>query len=183
LLVEFLTNPGQTTSEAIRRNHGDATMLSEVVSKSYKKGDRNIFVTLLTIKKREDDGASLTGKLEIENIVENKDGISLVYNGSEKVTIINKLNLEYGIDRYEEDRAPAYDWDSGKINYGAITTDSDFAFIIESKKIKFGFINGCRLYYNEKEVYKAPRYTSRDFLLEKFREIDHKWRAWSGEIE
>ena len=183
LLVEFITNPKNTTSEQIRRNFGKATMLSEVVSKSYKKGDREIFVTLLTIKKRNEDNNKHIEKLEIENIVGNKEAISVIYNGSEKVFITNKLNLDYALSPYKEDRAPAYDWESGKIEYGAITTDADFSYIIKSNKIKYGMINGCRVYFNGNNIYSSPRYTSRDFLLETFKEIDHKWRAWSGEVK
>jgi len=182
LVVEFLTNPKKSTNEQIRRNHGKATMLSEVVSKTYKEGDREIFVTVLTIKKRSENIDKYMNQAKIENIVGNKDAISVIYNGSKKVYITNKCNLDYGLTPYEEDRAPIYDWEGGKIKYGNITTDADFSYIIEDDKLKFGMINGCRVYFNDKKIHATPRYTSRDFLLETFEEIDHKWRAWSGEV-
>jgi len=182
LIVEFITNKKSTTKESIRRNHGEATMLSEVVSKSYKKGDREIFITLLTIKKRNTNVEKYTDKLKIDTIFKEGKAISLTYKGSREIQLTYKLDLEYAIKSFEEDRAPMYDWDSGKIAYGDITTDGDFAYIIKGEKMKFALINGCRIYYNNKEIYKAPRYTTRDFLLEEFKEIDHKWRAWSGEV-
>ncbi len=182
LLVEFITDSQSTTLEDIRRNHGDATMLSQVVSKQFKEGERLFFVTMLTIKKRSKKAYECLGKLSIEKIIGNNEAISLIYNGKEKIVITQKFDLKHALINYEEDRAPMYDWKSGKINYGSITTDADFSYVIDGINLKYGMINGCRVYYNDKEVYSAPRYTSRDFLMETFREIDHKWRAWSGEL-
>ncbi|MBN2852035.1 MAG: heparinase II/III family protein [Clostridia bacterium] len=182
LLVEFIRNKENCTLETIRRNHGEAAMLSEVVSKSYQKGETEIFVTILTIKKRSEESENIAGRLTVEKVVGDNEAVSLVYKGSDTIYLTSKLDLDHGINEYEEDRAPAYDWESGKINYGTMTTDADFSYLIDGEKKKYGFINGCRVYYNDKEIFATPRYTSRDFLLEFFKEIDHKWRAWSGEV-
>lgn len=182
LLIEFIAASQETAADAILRNHGEATMVSECKTGSYKTGDREIFVTLLTPHNRKEDAKSLTGKLKIDSIFKDKDAISLVYDG--KINLIYKLNLDYGIHPYEEDRAPAYDWETGRIEYGKMTTDADFAFVIDQgKSCRYGMFNSCGIYYNNNVLFETPRYTTRDFMVEKFKEIDHKWRCWSGTID
>mgnify|MGYP001816289444 CR=1 FL=1 len=182
LLVEFITEVQKSAAEKIQRNHGEAIMVSEVKTGSYKAGDRDIFITLLTPHKREEDAKSLTGKLKIDSVFKDKDALSLTYDG--KTNLVYKLNLNHGIHPYEEDRAPAYDWETGKIEYGKITTDADFAFVIDGgTSCRFGMFNSCGIYYNNNVLYETPRYTTRDFMVEKFKEIDHKWRCWSGSAE
>lgn len=182
LLVEFISGAQKSTAEAIQRNHGDAMMVSECKSGFYKSGDREIFITLLTPHKRDVDADTLTGKLKIDSIFKEKDALSLIYD--DRTNLVYKLNLSYGIHPYEEDRAPAYDWESGKIEYGKITTDADFAFVIDKgETCRYGMFNSCRIYYNGNVLYETPRYTTRDFMVEKFKEIDHKWRCWSGSAD
>jgi len=179
LLIEFISGAQESTVETIRRNHGEAAMVSEIKTSSYRKGGREIFITVLTPHERTADAATLAGKLEVESIFKNQDAVSLVYDG--KITLAFKLNLQYGIHPYKEDRAPAYDWESGKIDYGRITTDADFAYVVdEGESCRYGMFNSCAVHYDGKCIFETPRYTTRDFMVEKFKEIDHKWRAWSG---
>ncbi|MCK5757459.1 MAG: hypothetical protein KAH14_00080 [Clostridiales bacterium] len=180
LLVEFISGSQKTAAEAIRRNHGEATMVSECKSVSYKAGDRELFITVLTPHSRKVDADSLTGKLKIESVFNDKDAISIVYD--DRINLTYKLNLKYGIHPYEDDRAPAYDWDTGKIEYGKIATDADFAFV-NDKTGEYGMFNSCGIFYNGKSLFKTPRFSTRDFMVEKFKEIDHKWRCWSGTAE
>ena len=155
-------------------------MVSECKSVSYKAGERELFVTVLTPHSRKVDVASLTGKLKIESVFNDKDAISIVYDG--RINLTYKTNLKYEIHPYEDDRAPAYDWDTGKIEYGKITTDADFAFV-NNKTGEYGMFNSCGIFYNGKSLFKTPRFSTRDFMVEKFKEIDHKWRCWSGTAE
>ncbi len=182
LLLEFLSDVQMSSAEAIRRNHGDATIVSECKTGSYKKGDREMFITVLTPHDRSADAASLTGKLQIEGFFNDKDAVSLIYDN--RIYLTYKLNLRYGIHPFKEDRAPAYNWETGKIKYGKITTDADFAYTaLDEESCRYGMFNGCKIFYNEKALFETPRYTARDFLLEEFRQIEHKWRCWSGTAE
>lgn len=184
LLIEFLSGDTIKGTDEIMRNHGDATMVSECISEQMKKDDTKVFITVLTPHNRKDDCKKLSGRLKARFTMDNQKALMLEYEGVEKTLLTYKLDLQYGLNPYEDDRAPAYDWDSGKINYGEITTDADFSYIsITDEACMYGLLNGCRVYYKDKNVFEAPRYTSRDFLLEKFMEIDHKWRVWNGEFK
>jgi hypothetical protein len=126
----------------------------------------------------------MVGRVAVESIGEDKGTLGLVYKGKSDMRLSFKLDLNLGIHHYEEDRAPAYDWETGKLSYGDIATDADFTYLsIDDENISYGMFNGCRIYYKEKEIHSTPRYTTRDFLVEEFKEIDHKWRAWSGTVE
>ncbi|MDX1359630.1 MAG: hypothetical protein R3232_12425, partial [Clostridia bacterium] len=182
LLIEFVSGEAIYSIDSIRRNHGEAMMISEIKKSSLNQGDRSLFITVLTPHDRTADVKSIAGKLKVQGIVNDTGAISLIYNN--KTRLSYKLDLDYGIHPYEEDRAPAYDWETGKIEYGEITTDADFAYLIDrGGKCDYGMFNGCRLHYNDMCVYETPRYTTRDFLVEKFKEIDHKWRCWSGSAD
>lgn len=182
LLIEFVYGVQRTAAEDIRRNHGESMMVSECRADSYKMGDREMFVTVLTPHGRSIEAASLTGKLEIETIHKNKDAVSVIYDG--RINLTYKLNIDYGMHPFIEDRAPSYDWETGKIDYGRIITDADFSYIVDyDKSCRYGMFNGSGVYYNGDKVFAAPRYTTRDFMVEKFKEIDHKWRCWSGRAD
>jgi hypothetical protein len=183
LLIEFLTGNTIVAKDDVMRNHGDASMVSECMTASLKKGERRIFVTVLTPHKREENAAGLTGKVELMNISDEAGHLCIRHNGRTETILTYKLDLTNGIHHYIEDRAPAYDWESGKLNYGNIITDADFSYLaINGSTIDYGMLNGCRMYYGDKEIFSTPRYTTRDFMVEKFKEIDHKWRSWSGTI-
>ena len=184
LLIEFLGDEKQIMNEETMRNHGNAAMVSQCFAGSLNKGDRKIFITVLTPHKRNEDAVNLAGKVSVEEISEELGSICLRYKGNEELVMTFKLDLSIGIHHYEEDRAPAYDWESGKIEYNDIETDADFSYIkVKDKTVEYGMFNGSRINYKGTEIYSAPRYTTRDFLVETFKEIDHKWRAWSGKTE
>ena len=184
LLVEFITGNTKVSKDDIMRNHGDAAMVSECESSSLIKDERRLFITVLTPHKRDENSKELTGRVEIIKKDEDLGYLCLKYIGKAESLLSYKLDLSLGIHPYTEDRAPAYDWGTGKLEYGDLVTDADFSYIgINDKSVDYGMFNGSRIYYCGKDIFSAPRYTTRDFLVEKFKEIDHKWRAWSGNTE
>ena len=184
LLIEFLTGDTIVSKDEIMRNHGDAAMISECRAESFKKGERRIFITVLTPHGRDESAKDFSGKVSISTMDEESGCIGITYSGKRKTILTYKLDLSLGIHHYIEDRAPAYDWETGKLEYGNIITDADFSFVEEGEgSLGYGILNGSRLYFDGRDIYRAPRYTTRDFMVEKFKEIDHKWRAWSGTVE
>ncbi|MFO7611310.1 MAG: hypothetical protein R6W99_02325 [Clostridia bacterium] len=182
LAIEFISEGTTSCADEIRRNYADSTMVSECAACSFDKGGRKVFITVLTPHRRDLDASGIMGRVKVEKDFAGKEAVSLVYNGTSSIHMVFKLDLEFGLHPYIEDRAPAYDWETGKIDYGHVMTDADFVFVSESSgKLNYGMVNGCRVLFKGETLFEAPRYSSRDFLMETFREIDHKWRAWSGE--
>ena len=181
LLVEFIGGGTAASTDGIMRNHGDAVMVSECRTVSFDKGGREVFITVLTPHDRKTGADDISGRVKVTVTDEEKGTLALSYAGGSEMLLTFKLDLGLGIHHYEEDRAPAYDWEAGKIAYGDIVTDADFTYLaFRGDEISYGMLNGCRIYYGDREIHSTPRYTTRDFLVEKFKEIDHKWRAWSG---
>ncbi len=184
LLIEFLTGDTNVSRDETMRNYCESAMVSEAVAVSLKKGERRVFITVLTPHKREMSASLSTGKTEIVELGDDKGYICIKYSGTTETILTYKLDLSLGVHPYDEDRAPAYDWESGKLDYGNITTDADFSFVEKrNDSVEYGILNGCRLHYEGKNIFSTPRYTTRDFMVEKFKEIDHKWRSWSGTAE
>ena len=105
----------------------------------------------------------------------------LIYKGVNKLYLTYKLNLDRGIIE-DEDEFPRYSWDGGKINYEKVVTDSDFSYIEDmGNKIEFGFINGCGIEYNNKELFYTPDFTTYKFGTDISFRTNHKWKVWTGE--
>lgn len=181
LLVEFLLPEGLERMEPIRRNCGEANMLSQCMSRLFRAGEREIFVTLLTPFPRGTDPSGRTGRLRVDNVMSGGKALSLEYTGKEILHLAYKLDLETGLIHFEEDRSPSYSWEGGRIPFGRIDSDADFSYVAEGREgLSYGMVHGCGVYFDGEELFRARQFTSMDYLKGSFSRIDHKWRAWEG---
>ncbi|MFO7637097.1 MAG: hypothetical protein R6W96_07295, partial [Clostridia bacterium] len=184
LLIEFLGEKGSVMAEQIRRNHGDACMVSQCVSRSFGQDGREILVTLLTAHERSIPPEEIAGRLRIERQQEDKSGLSLVYEGKQTIRLAYKLDLDRNLIHYVDDRSPMYNWETGKMEHGTIISDADFCFVRESgDRLDYGMVNGCRIHHRGVPIFSTPQYTANDYLVQIFSRIDHKWKAWEGTAE
>ncbi|HHY23861.1 MAG TPA: hypothetical protein GX527_06425 [Clostridiaceae bacterium] len=183
LCIEFPCNDKDKEIECnmIKRHYGDGVLISQYNSKKYEKGDMECFVTVLTPHSSSTDISKIAGKVIPGWISEKKDALLLIYKGVNKLYLTYKLNLDRGIIE-DEDEFPRYSWDGGKINYEKVVTDSDFSYIEDmGNKIEFGFINGCGIEYNNKELFYTPDFTTYKFGTDISFRTNHKWKVWTGE--
>lgn len=183
LLIELIGRSEKAKWESIKRGYADSIMISQASSRNYGEGEMDYFITLLTPHPRNRSLESLTGRLRLAYVSDNKDALSLIYRGKEaEVYLAYKLDLNKGLSANEDDY-PRYSWERGKLDYKNITTDADFAFVIDSEKaLEYGFINGCGLQFKEKELFKTPMFTTYRFGTQIHEKTDNKWRVWNGRI-
>ncbi len=180
LAIEFPGSSRAIGQEAIKRCYGDAVMLYEVESGTLEQGSMRAYVTVLTPHRRSKLADQVTGRVSIAYQSETDDALSLVYRGSTtNFHLSYKLDLEKGL--LDEALYPRYTWEDGKVNYGRIVTDADFAYVLEgASEVRYGFMNGSRIELDGKELFATPKLSSYQFESRSWAIVDHKWRAWDG---
>lgn len=179
LAIEFPGSGRLIGREPIKRAYGEAVMLYETESASLRQGEMRAYVTVLTPHRRSVPAPEVTGRVAVERLSDRADMISLTYRGSSAIHLAYKLDLEQGL--LDPAVYPRYTWVDSKIEYGRVTTDADFAYVIEnSAELQYGFLNGFRLEFDGEVLFETPKLSSYQFETQQWRIVDHKWRAWDG---
>ncbi|MFK7697576.1 hypothetical protein [Paenibacillus sp. HJGM_3] len=179
LAIEFPGSGRLIGREPIKRAYGEAVMLYETESASLRQGEMRAYVTVLTPHRRSVPAPEVTGRVAVERLSDRADMISLTYRGSSAIHLAYKLDLEHGL--LDPAAYPRYTWVDSKVEYGRVTTDADFAYVIEdSAELQYGFLNGFRLEFDGEVLFETPKLSSYQFETQQWRIVDHKWRAWDG---
>lgn len=181
LAIEFPGSGRDIGQEAIKRCYGDAVMLYEAESGHVEQGGMRAYVTVLTPHRRTVPAGQVTGRVSVEALPDHADRLSLRYQGEggSAVHLAYKLDLEKGL--LDPSLYPRYTWEAGRIDYGRLATDADFAFVKEENGgLRYGFVNGCRLEFDGIERFATPKLSSYQFESKSWAIVDHKWRAWDG---
>jgi hypothetical protein len=183
LAIEFPGSGRDIGQEAIKRCYGDAVMLYEAESGRVEQGGMRAYVTVLTPHRRTVPAGQVTGRVSVEALPDHADMLSLRYQGEggSAVHLAYKLDLEKGL--LDPSLYPRYTWEAGRIDYGRLATDADFAFVKEENGgLRYGFVNGCRLEFDGIERFATPKLSSYQFESKSWAIVDHKWRAWDGAV-
>ncbi|WP_135547280.1 hypothetical protein [Paenibacillus cymbidii] len=184
LLIEFPQTVRATGWENIRRNYGDGVMVYETDTKPMRQGEMSVYVTALTPCKRA-EAAGAAGRTVVRQLPAQADTLALAYTtGESTLQLAFKLDLGKGLlaEPIFGGSGPRYTWEDGRIDYGDIVTDADFAFAeAQSGSIRYGFVNGSALHAGGKPLFTAPVRSTFVFDETRWETSHHKWRAWEGE--
>ena len=162
-------------------------MVYEAESRDFRAGEMICFVTVLTPAESGEAPDAQLGRVKVAKLSERHDLLSLVYTGTggRELTLAFKLDLDLGLKSPDETGGDgvAYDWESGKLEYGGIATDADFAYIERgAEKTKFGLLNATALYDGEKRLFAVPQHSAYDFEKKVWGRASGKWRSWEDEV-
>jgi hypothetical protein len=139
LLVYFPENGGgkQIGTFPVSRHFQDETAIYQTVSRFYRAGDMETFVTILLPHDRKDNA---TGRLRDFNLVAvDRPGKAValsLQDGAEQHQICVKLDLD--MDLAAENVRPLYRQALGRVKYGDLETDAGFLFArIGTQQIRY----------------------------------------------
>jgi hypothetical protein len=158
LLIRFLPNPGATRAvKTTNRRYHDSQVFYEYVQGHFGEGQRLVFVTVLAPHAA---GAFNEKMLDAVRILSgsNKDGRSLgleIDTGSRKIVAGIKLDQTIGLTNLRG--RPMFDYSTGALSYGPLTTDADFAFVSPGAAGGgYGFVYGIRIDYSGRTLFEQP---------------------------
>jgi hypothetical protein len=158
LLIQFLDNRDKFTQvKEIDRRFNPSKTFHQYLYNYFFKGQRLIFVTVLTPHNPGKFNPEMLNKVDL---IFDKDrsnrtlGINFMIDEN-PVTVGLKLDQTIGLTNLKG--RPMFNWKTGAVSYDKLNSDADFAFVVErGKELEYGFINSCRLIYNEKIVFDMP---------------------------
>lgn len=180
LLIEFPGSDRPNGQETIRRCYTESEMVFEQDTVR-TAGDRKVFVTALSPYARGDGEAAPAGRVESVEAAEDQGRLRIVYRHSGR-TIIFCLKLDLALGALDQADYPKYSWEQGKLAYGNVNTDADFAFVMEQDGApgRYGYINGCGIEYGGNVLHRTPIMSGYSFENKTYKPVDHRWRAWDG---
>ena len=158
LLVQFLDNRDKYSQvRTIDRRFNPSTAFFQFLYGYFFVGQRLGFVTVLTPHAT---GAFDAGLLDSVKILQNDNGsyrtLGLQMDvGDATATVGLKLDTNIGLTNLRG--RPMFDWKTGAIDYGALQTDADFAFVVDRGQAReIGLISGSRLSWEGDVLFDMP---------------------------
>jgi hypothetical protein len=159
LLIQFLDNRDKVTlTKEIGRRFNRSQAFYQYLKGYYYKGQRLTFVTVL---RPHAPGTFQESMLDDVKILpgEHDDGrtLGLAFSlGGDRVTVGLKLDQTIGLTNRRG--GPKFDFRTGSVNYGALSTDADFAFVRQKPggTREIGLIYGCTLSYAGQALFDMP---------------------------
>jgi hypothetical protein len=91
------------------------------------------------------------------------------------------FKLDLDMDLLKEDVRPRYNYDSGKLSYGAVETDADMFFLdIESGKPFFSATHLVKFLYKDQVLFDTPESQFFQVWGKSDRKGRAKWRRWDN---
>jgi len=152
LLIQFLDRPGKVTGEKrISRRWGQSDAFYEYAWSRWFDGQ---WLTFVTVLQPHPAGAFRQEMLKAVEAVPSPDrrAMMLRFNVNGK-PVVAALKLDRAIGLTNLRGRPQWDWQTGKLDYGPLTTDADFAFVQDAD---FGFMNATRLDLDGRTLFAMP---------------------------
>ena len=152
LLIQFLDRPGKTTGEKrISRRWGQSDSFYEYAWARWFEGQ---WLTFVTVLQPHPAGRFREEMLKAVEAVPAPDHRSLTLRFQENgkpVAAGIKLDRTIGLTNLRG--RPEWEWQTGKLEYGPLVTDADFAFV---QGDDFGLMNATRLDFNGRTLFEMP---------------------------
>lgn len=147
------------TVEKENRNYTNELVISEYSGQFFELGQQIGFITVLVPHGKDTDPSVWKDRIRLVETGEAEPGLSVeIKNGSEVIQVGVKSDLR--LDMIRDYRRPKYTYESGKINYDKVETNSDFFITRKSAdKLSFTAVNvtkilyGGRLLFEQKQNY------------------------------
>ena len=159
LLIQFLGNRDKITlTKEIGRRYNRSTAFYQYLKSYFFKGQRLTFVTVLRPHAPGEFAESMLTDVKLLPTLQD-DGRTLGITftlGGDPVTVGLKLDQTIGLTNHRG--GPRFDFRTGQVEYGALTTDADFAFVRAKADgtRELGFMYGCVATFTGKTLFDMP---------------------------
>ena len=159
LLIQFLDNRDKVTlTKEIGRRFNRSQAFYQYLKGYYYKGQRLTFVTVL---RPHAPGGFQESMLDDVKLLPNERddgrtlGLTFALDG-ELVTVGLKLDQTIGLTNRRG--GPKFDFRTGRVDYGALSTDADFAFVRKKRDgtKEIGLLYGCSLQFSGETLFDMP---------------------------
>ncbi len=185
LLIYFPETYAKTAGvEPIRRSYQDEQAIYQTQSSGYKRGDTEVFVTVLIPHDRSIKPETLLPKVKLVEVSAPYKAVGLeIANGERKSILGVKIDLEMEIAR--ENIRPRYLYDLGKVKYGDLETDAHFLFAtVDKNTISYSASNVLKVIHRGKPLMEALPNThglQLDGAPDRVGFV--KWRYWEDAVQ
>jgi len=154
LLICFPKNHYRFESiENEKRNFTNELVISEYSGQFFELGQHIGFITLLVPHSKEVDVSSWKDRIKLIDTGDDENGLSVeILNGNETVQVGVKSDLR--MDMVRDYRRPKYTYESGKVVYKNVETNSDFFITRKSgDKLSYTAVNVSKILYGGKLLF------------------------------
>ena len=185
LLIAFLQHGTRTEGTfPIQRHQQDEETVYQAMASHYQAGQIQTFVTVLVPHKRGTDVAPILQQLRLLDVDQPQAGVGveLTIGGKTRLLCV-KTDLEKDI--LPENVRPRYTFESGRVQYGPISTDASFVYARpDGKTLTYVAANMVKVLYNDQTLFAARTSTyslQPDDLSTGYG--PPKWRYWEDTVE
>jgi hypothetical protein len=145
--------------EPEKRNYTREFVISEYTGQFLEPGQHIGFVTVLVPHGRDTDASVWKERIRVVETGESEPGLSVeISTGRETIQAGVKCNLR--MDMIRDYRRPKYTWESGRIVYDRVETNSDFFITRKSgSNLSYTAVNVTKMIYDGKTLFEQkPTY-------------------------
>lgn len=141
--------------EQLRRSYQTSSAIYTAKADSLKQGDLLVFTTFLIPHETATDPQTIIASLSDLKIFHTKNGYGLQIPSGEGFIQINAM-LDLESEYLKENVRPRYNFESGKSNYGNLTTDARYCYLhLKKNKLFYSFFNASKLLWDGKPIFEA----------------------------
>jgi len=184
LLIYFPEgNSFRIGAEQLRNNSQTEWAVYSANADSFKAGDILIFTTMLIPHSQRIDPQNIVNDLSEIQIFNEENGYGLKIpseNGFQQINAMVDLEAEY----LEKNIRPRYNFESGRAEYGDLTTDARYCYINKREKVLFySFFKASKLIFEGQTIFEAPSQIHGQDDGSYMRRGVPKWVAWEDKIK
>jgi hypothetical protein len=158
LLIYFPRNKYRLESvEPERRNYRRELAIMEYSGQFFELGQSIGFVTVLIPLQEGENAPGWIDKVKLIETGESEPGLSMEINHKGE-TILVGIKCDLRMDMLRDNRRPKYTWESGRISYGSIETNSDFFITRKSgSNLFYTAVNLTGINYLGKKIFEQKK--------------------------
>jgi hypothetical protein len=144
-------------AEQLRNDAQTEWAIYSAKSDSFKAGDLLVFPTLFVPHPRKADPKQIVAELATIEIYRQGNGYGIKLpseNGFIQINAMIDLEAEY----LKQNIRPRYNFESGKADYGDLTTDAQYCFLnVKANELFYSFFQASKLIYRGQIIFQANR--------------------------
>ncbi|HDL18880.1 MAG TPA: hypothetical protein ENH29_07485 [Bacteroidetes bacterium] len=167
-----------TGTEKEWRDKQDEIAVFQGTSQYYDAGKVESFVTILCPIKRGADPTALVKRFSLMR--NDRKGVAVAVS-DEHTNDLYGVKLDLDVDLLKEDIRPRYNYESGKIKYGAVETDADIFFLsVKNGEPFYSATNLVKFVYQNRVLFDTPESQFFQVWGKSDRKGRAKWRRWDN---
>ena len=169
-------------TEQLRRSYQTSSAIYTAKADSLKQGDLLVFTTFLIPHKTETDPQTIIASLSGLKIFHAKNGYGVQIPSEEGFIQLNAM-LDLEAEYLKENVRPRYNFESGRSDYGNLTTDARYCYLkVKKNKLFYSFFNASKLLWDSKPIFEAKTEMIGQDDGSYQKPGVSKWMAWEDEV-